>query len=35
MSKVKEAKNGILPAVGSIFDKKDLIKQINLIKMHN
>ena len=35
ISKVKEAKQGILPAVGSIFEKKDLMKQINLIKMHN
>ena len=26
ISKIKEAKQGILPAVGSIFEKKDLIK---------
>lgn len=24
-----------MPAIGTIFDKKDIMKQINLIKMHN
>ncbi len=35
INKIKEAKQGIFPAVASIFEKKDLIKQINMIKMHN
>jgi hypothetical protein len=31
---VKESKQGVLPPVSSIFENKDLMKKINLIKAH-